>query len=268
MTTESSVSAGEASWTEAEATQWRSMLGTGAALWAGGGRIEVEPGWWLAFSGARTVDYNVILCHGPDAKRDVTRSLEEVRAAKVPAVIMLGGQALGMANLLAEEGWVCVDTKPVMIMRPLIGEHDPAARRLRPEDLPEAHRLICSAFDTVPEFAEIALPSAAAENPTRVDVGAVRRRRDGDVHRWDQARRNAGDVVPGHTARAPAARLRTAAHIVDPRGEARCRRHDLLVLGFAAGHGRLPIAGSRGHRVPPSVVARPLGVPTRLTARH
>ena len=166
MTTESSVSAGEASWTEAEATQWRSMLGTGAALWAGGGRIEVEPGWWLAFSGARTVDYNVILCHGPDAKRDVTRSLEEVRAAKVPAVIMLGGQALGMANLLAEEGWVCVDTKPVMIMRPLIGEHDPAARRLRPEDLPEAHRLICSAFDTVPEFAEIALPSAAAENPT------------------------------------------------------------------------------------------------------
>ena len=87
--------------TEDVVSRWRTLLGVSASLWAGSGRVEVEPEWWLAFSGAKTADFNVILCHGLDGARDLARSLEEVRTAKVPAVIVVSGAALGMTNLLA-----------------------------------------------------------------------------------------------------------------------------------------------------------------------
>jgi GNAT superfamily N-acetyltransferase len=146
---------------------WRTTLGASAALWSAGGRLEVEPHRWLAFSGARAVDYNAILCHGPDGAADLARSLEEVRAAKVPAVIMVAGAALGMTNLLAGEGWVCVGAKPLMVMTDVRGDVDPTVRRLRPEELPAAHEMISLAFDVTVQLAEVALPSVAADAPRR-----------------------------------------------------------------------------------------------------
>jgi GNAT superfamily N-acetyltransferase len=146
---------------------WRSTLGFSALLWADGGHHVVQPGYWIALSGARSVDYNVALCHGPDAADLLARALEEIRAADVPAVIMVTGAALGATNLLATEGWVCVDAKPFMVMTQLPDVIDPAARRLTAEELPLAHRVLVDAFDVATPLAERALPNASAESPTR-----------------------------------------------------------------------------------------------------
>ncbi len=146
---------------------WRTALGRSAVLWAAGGTHVVEPGWWMAFSGAKSVDYNAVLCHGAEGARDLRRSLEAVRAAKVPAVIMVAGPALYAVNLLAAEGWVCVDAKPLMVTTDLRGTVDPAARRLQPEELEAAQGLIGDAFDVPPPLAAVALPSVSADAPPR-----------------------------------------------------------------------------------------------------
>jgi GNAT superfamily N-acetyltransferase len=142
-------------------------LGFSAKLWSTRGRHEVEPDRWLAFSGASSVDYNAILCHGADGQRDLALSLEDVRAADVPAIIMVAGAALGMTNLLASAGWVCIGVKSFMVMTDIDGDTDPRARRLDPEALPLAHAIISDAFDVAKPLAEIALPSVRAETPTR-----------------------------------------------------------------------------------------------------
>ena len=150
---------------------WRSALGVSTKLWVGSGRHEVEPGRWVAFSGAKTVDYNAILCHGPDGARDLARSLEDVQAAKVPAVIMVAGPALGLTNVLANASWVCVGARPFMAMRDIRGDADADARPLLPPELPLAHAMLSAAFDVSLRFAEIALPTVAADAPKRTAWG-------------------------------------------------------------------------------------------------
>jgi GNAT superfamily N-acetyltransferase len=139
---------------------WRSCLGAGASLWAN--RVEVEPGWWLAFSGVKSVDFNAILCHGRDGARDLGLALEAVRDAKVPAVIAVGGPALGFTNLLADAEWVCVGARPFEVMREVGGEADPAVRRLGAHELAPAHDIVAGAFDLTPAMAELALSGAGA----------------------------------------------------------------------------------------------------------
>jgi hypothetical protein len=52
---------------EAErAAQRRTLLGASAALWSRHGDHEIGPGWWKAMSGARSVDLNLLVCHGAD----------------------------------------------------------------------------------------------------------------------------------------------------------------------------------------------------------
>jgi ribosomal protein S18 acetylase RimI-like enzyme len=146
---------------------WRDALGESAQLWADGGRHVVAPGYWLALSGAKSVDYNVALCHGPEGATDLARALDEIRTAQVPAVIMVAGPALGWTNLLAGEGWVCVDAKPFMVMTDLPDAIDPAARRLLPGELPRAHQMLADVFDVALPLAQRAIPSVSATGPTR-----------------------------------------------------------------------------------------------------
>src|SRR4051794_4451726 len=142
---------------------WRTTLGASAQLWAGSGRHEVEPSRWVAFSGAQSVDYNAILCHGADAAADLARSLADVKAAKVPAVIMVAGPALAMTNVLATAEWVCVGAQPLMVMTGIGGNADPDVRPLRPEELPDAHALLIAAYGVAPELAAVALPTVFAD---------------------------------------------------------------------------------------------------------
>jgi len=144
----------------------RTAFGTSTKLWSDR-RHEVEPGRWLAFSGESSVDYNLILCHGSDGAAALGRSLDDVKAAKVPALIAVAGEALGMTNVLASAEWVCVGAQPFMVMTDIHGEPDPGARPLRPSELPAAQAMIATAFDIAPAIAEIALPTARASDPKR-----------------------------------------------------------------------------------------------------
>jgi GNAT superfamily N-acetyltransferase len=146
---------------------WRTQLGVSTKLWAAQGHHVVEDDWWIALSKTKSVDYNAILCHGDNGAEAFARSLNEVRDANVPAVIMVAGAALGMTNALNREGWVCVGAKPLMVMTDIDAVADPDARRLQPEELADAQAIISDAFDVAPKFAEIALPSVAASDPTR-----------------------------------------------------------------------------------------------------
>jgi GNAT superfamily N-acetyltransferase len=147
----------------------RSLHGASTALWAGDG-VRVEDGRWVAFSGAPAVDYNVALCHGGGGGA-VRATLEEVAALGVPALIMLGAQALGDVQPLVDAGWVCVGAVPFMAL-PLEGGEapqrpDPQPRRLQPAELASAQALAEAVFGLSPQLAAISLPPTAFTTPGR-----------------------------------------------------------------------------------------------------
>lgn len=144
---------------------WRSILGTSTALWVGDGRRVVEPGWWIALSGCTSVDYNVAVCHGGDVTAAILRSLQEVKTAEVPALIMLAGSGLAGAQQLADEGWVCVGATPLMVCRNLPQEDDDRVQKLSLEHLEEARSVIRDAFDVPAGLSWVALPDEAVAAP-------------------------------------------------------------------------------------------------------
>jgi len=108
----------------------RTTLGTSTALRAENGEVVLEPGWWQALTGARSVDLNVVACDGGDVAAGVARGLEVVASARVPAVIMLAGPALDTAQLLVAAGWVCIGATPSMVSVDGGGVDDPCVHTL------------------------------------------------------------------------------------------------------------------------------------------
>jgi ribosomal protein S18 acetylase RimI-like enzyme len=154
----------------------RSLLGASAALWAGAAGTGVEAGRWVALSRARSVDYNVILCH---AKSEIARSVEEISGAGVPGLIMVAGAALGEVQQLAAAGWVCIGAVPFMARELEAGESLPDSdlRELEgAEDLALAHGLISDVFGLEPGLAEVAVRTDELASPGRRLWGAF----DGD----------------------------------------------------------------------------------------
>jgi GNAT superfamily N-acetyltransferase len=145
----------------------RSLLGQSAALWSGHGEHEVEPGWWKAMSGVRNVDFNVLVCHGPDPAL-VTRSLEAVGATKNPAVITLAGPGLAGAQVLVDAGWVCIGTSPFMVLEG-VGEArfevDPEVTEAGAADLPAVWDVVGETFQSGPKLAQVAIPEDVPETP-------------------------------------------------------------------------------------------------------
>jgi GNAT superfamily N-acetyltransferase len=145
----------------------RSRLGTSAALWSAGGAHRVEPGWWEAMSGVRSVDFNMLLCHGSDPAL-VTRSLELVAESKDPAVITLAGPGLANAQVLVDAGWVCIGTSPFMVLREMGSrgfEADPDVTEAGPDELPGVWEAVREAFGLTPALARIAIPENVLETP-------------------------------------------------------------------------------------------------------
>jgi len=190
----------------------RSVLGATAEVWAGRDGSAVREDRWSAISGARCVDYNLIVCHS-GAPGSVSDGIEELTGAKVPGVLMLAGSALGQAQTLVAAGWVCIGSAPFMELeldqtRPLLAPDASAARpggagpsaafRCRAEDLPEARAVIAEAFSLAPEHALVALPPDTTERAESA-VWALRRsdgrvvssliavRQDGAVAVWSMA---------------------------------------------------------------------------------
>ena len=141
------------------------MLGKSAALWSSHGEHQVESGWWKAMSGVRSVDYNVLVCHGGDPSL-VQKSLDTVAAANCPSMIMLAGPGLAGAQILIDAGWVCVGTSPIMSLQNA-GDRDldvdPGVSEARPADLPGVWETLCETFGLTPSLARVAIPEDVFE---------------------------------------------------------------------------------------------------------
>jgi ribosomal protein S18 acetylase RimI-like enzyme len=150
-------------------------MGESAVLWAGSDGVRLEPDRWLALSGAPSVSYNVILCHGPGDRAALSASAEQLTAAGVPGIVMVAGDALADVQQLAGLSWACIGAVPFML-RPLaagpIGVPDPDVRRLAGAELAAARRLIADVFELTDEIALVALPADASARPGQSVWGA------------------------------------------------------------------------------------------------
>src|SRR5271154_7008049 len=92
---------------------WR-VLGSAARLWARPDLHDVHDDWWTAYSGQKSVSYNLACCHSSDLEVLTTRCLEPTLALKKPAIIMLAGPGLATAQKLSDSGWMTVGALPLM----------------------------------------------------------------------------------------------------------------------------------------------------------
>jgi hypothetical protein len=166
----------------ADLDRLRALRGASAALWAGD-RVLIEPGRWVALSGAPSIELNVALCYSSTDGDELRQTLAEVTAANVPAMIILAGAALGDAQQLVDAGWICLGAGPFMAKRLAPGDppdpHDPGARRLLSGELGPARVIVEEAFGVPPELAELALPDSATSTPGHSVWGAFDA--DGDL---------------------------------------------------------------------------------------
>jgi ribosomal protein S18 acetylase RimI-like enzyme len=151
----------------------RSLLGATAVLWAGADGVTVHEHGWTALSGARSVDYNVVVCHGESAGDDLEAGVRRIAAAGVPAMMMVAGRALGEVQKLIELGWVCVGSVPLMALAlrrdDALCPSDPAytnastVRRLDRSQLDAARGIVDEGFGVGPELSLVAIPRDAAD---------------------------------------------------------------------------------------------------------
>lgn len=109
-----------------------------------------------------------MVCHGPTDGVQIPRSLEEIKAAGAPALIMVAGQALGEVQQLIEAGWVCIGQTAFVgcELEPWLDvEIDPWVRRLEPADLEAARALTDDVFGIGPDLARVAIPDDATSRP-------------------------------------------------------------------------------------------------------
>jgi hypothetical protein len=128
--------------------------------------VTVENRGWTALSGAKSVDYNVVVCHDASAGADLVAGVKRVAAAGVPAVMMVAGRALGEVQKLIELGWVCIGSVPLMgleLDRADARPNAPFVRRLRGDQLDAARVIVDEAFGVGPEMALVAIPPDAAD---------------------------------------------------------------------------------------------------------
>ncbi len=146
----------------------RSAVGASAVLWAGEDGVRVDPGRWVALSGARSISYNAILCHGASDGELLRASVEDISAAGVPGIIMVAGEGLGEVHHLAQLGWVCAGAAIFMIRdleEAASLPRDPNVRKLEPAELPVARQIIADRFGLIEKLALVALPPDAADRP-------------------------------------------------------------------------------------------------------
>jgi ribosomal protein S18 acetylase RimI-like enzyme len=157
---------------------WR-VLGRAARIWADPGRLQVGEECWTAFSGQRSVSYNLACCHSPSPDLLSEQCLGPTLELKKPAVIMLAGPGLASAQRLVEAGWVTVGALPLMTMGALPEPFAPpqsgsvAVAPLTMEGLPEARALLADCYYLDQTTAAIAIPDRVVERPGLSAWGCV-----------------------------------------------------------------------------------------------
>jgi GNAT superfamily N-acetyltransferase len=103
----------------------------------------------------------------------LTRRIAESPRKGGPRLMMIAGEALGWAQVLIDDGWVCVGATPAMRL-PIEKTDsekagDPGVRRLLKGDMDDARSLFSQAYAADAAEAELMLPDAL----TSSDNGAV-----------------------------------------------------------------------------------------------
>jgi GNAT superfamily N-acetyltransferase len=143
----------------------RNEFGTSTKLWTGQGLHRVEADRWIALSHIPAVEHNVIVCHGPHRSGVVAQSLEDIRQAKVPGIIMLAGRALESAQVMVDAGWTCIGEGTFMALAELPTTPDPEVRRMGPDDLPTVHAILAESFRQPLEVSSLTVPVEALALP-------------------------------------------------------------------------------------------------------
>jgi GNAT superfamily N-acetyltransferase len=145
---------------------WR-VLGSAARIWARTDLHQVSDEWWRAFSGQKSVSYNLACCHSSRAEVLAEHCLEPALALKKPTIIMLVGPGLATAQTLADSGWMTVGALPLMTIDELtVSSTDTAgARPLSLAELPLARDLLCDNYGVDRDTAVAAVPDAAVGRP-------------------------------------------------------------------------------------------------------
>jgi GNAT superfamily N-acetyltransferase len=147
---------------------WR-VLGKAARIWAAPGLLEVRDDSWTAFSGQRSVSYNLACSHSSHAEVLIEHCLEPTLSQKKPAVIMLAGPGLATAQSLVEHSWVTVGALPLMTLSKQCWSAQAEsvltadARPLSLAELPEARELLAESYSLDAATAGIAIPDEAVE---------------------------------------------------------------------------------------------------------
>jgi GNAT superfamily N-acetyltransferase len=143
---------------------WRRALGESTRLWAGGGTHFVGDGWWIALSGVKSVDYNVVCWHSADPP--IGEGLGLIQTAKVPALQMLAGPALAAAQQLADEEWVCIGAVPFMRLESLADAHDdPDVGLVAGPGITVVQDAVARTFDVTAQLAATAVPRPSTVVP-------------------------------------------------------------------------------------------------------
>jgi hypothetical protein len=142
----------------------RSTLGASTVVWAGCDGVTVGPDRWVALSRADSVEYNAALAHGSGAALEET--LDEVLAARVPAVVMVAGRAARETRRLRDRGWIRIGSMALMHLELRERVSTPSgltARRLGRADYRAATELVGEVFGVGRELAGVAISGVTAE---------------------------------------------------------------------------------------------------------
>ncbi len=123
-----------------------------------------------ALTGAKSVDLNVVACHGGDVAAGVARGLEVVASARVPAVIMPPDRR-SAARSCSSPPDGCIGGHALYGLHGRRGSRRPLVRKLREPELAEARSLVARAFELPSDPSLVTVPDrAGAEAPPRHGV--------------------------------------------------------------------------------------------------
>ena len=152
---------------------WREVLGRSTAVWATD--IRIDTGVWSAFTGHKSADYNIVVCHDGPRGEGIPAGLDRVAELGAPSLLMVAGTSLGDVRAAVDAGWVCIGAAPFMAVAPVATEVDARVECVAPEQYPEVRGLVEAAFGLSPETALAAIPDRI-RSMTNISVWGLRER--------------------------------------------------------------------------------------------
>ncbi|WP_397518098.1 N-acetyltransferase [Rhodococcus pyridinivorans] len=153
----------------ASSLQLRRAYGASMRPLTSGGHWSEGDGWWIGITAAPDPDYNLALVHGGDVTAHAQHIYETLTEAGHPSIVLLAGDGLGAAQVLADHGWVCAGSLDLTYLVAHDAPIDPGLRVLGEDDMVHARELAAATFGIAPGTAAVAYADVVART-TGVEV--------------------------------------------------------------------------------------------------